>query len=54
MELSSGYIILSKSRGIREDYQMGIPFKSKAEVSGGNIRWDYHLEAMAEVSDGTI
>ena len=41
-------------RGIRQDYQVRLPFRSKAEVSGGTIRWDYHLEAIAEVSGGII
>ena len=31
-------------RGIRQDYQVRLPFRSKAEVSEGTIRWDYLLE----------
>ena len=44
----------SKIRGIRQAYQVGLPFKRKAEVSGETIRWDYHLEAIAEVPGGHI
>ena len=44
----------SKSSGIRGDYQVGLPFRSKAEVSSETIRRDYQLEAKVEVSGGTI
>ena len=33
---------------------MELPFRSKAELSGGTIKWDYHLEVVTEVSGGTI
>ena len=44
----------SKSSGIRGDYQVGLPFRSKAEVSSETIRRDYQLEAKVEVSGGII
>ena len=43
-----------KSLGMMWDYQVGLTFRSKAEVSSGTIRRDYQLEAMVEVSGGTI
>ena len=33
---------------------MGLPLRSKTEVSGSIIIWDYHLEAIVEVSFETI
>ena len=33
---------------------MELPFRSKTELSGGTIKWDYHLEVVTEVSGGTI
>ena len=33
---------------------MELPFRSKTELSGGTIKWDYHLEAVTEVSGETI
>ncbi len=33
---------------------MVLSFRSKTEVSGGTIKWDYHSETVAEVSGGTI
>ena len=33
---------------------MVLSFRSKTEVSGGIIKWDYHSETVAEVSGGTI
>ena len=44
----------SKSRGMSRDYQVGLTFRSKAEVSSGTIRRDYHLKAIVEVWGGTI
>ena len=43
-----------KSLGMRWDYQVGLTFRNKAEVSSGTIRRDYQLEAMVEVSGGNI
>ena len=33
---------------------MELPFRSKTELSGETIKWDYHLEAETEVLGGTI
>ena len=44
----------SKRPGIRQDYQEGLLFRTKAELSFRTIRWDYHLEAIVEVLGGTI
>ena len=33
---------------------MVLSFRSKSELLGGTIRWDYHLEALTEVLGGTI
>ena len=44
----------SKSSGIRGDHQVGLPFRSKAEVASETIRRDYQLEAKVEVSGGII
>ena len=43
-----------KSSGIRGDHQVGLPFRSKAEVASETIRRDYQLEAKVDVSGGTI
>ena len=44
----------SKIRGIRWNYQVGLTFRSKVDVSNGTIGRDYQLEAMVEVSGGNI